>query len=443
VRGLNPVVSLSIKGYVLNALLRTVYAIVHVFLGRAWKRPLKNFEENPATYTRKELLYFGYKYYAYPHTEAETPEQAQHFKTQPYQWVSHHQPESTLSIGGDLMPYKVLMDADSSRLWEEAGSFFDADLVFANLETPMDLSRPPSWVPEVMLSNMYFNGNEALWQVFTNQNKGRFDVLSVANNHMLDQGYEGLEATFEFLSQKGVMAPGGRKEPEFDPSGYLCVRGGITYGFTAWTYSLNTCIPDTTRPWRTNLLPLNVPGADFTPIYREADALRKAGAEVLVISLHGGNAYQAFPQEHVISNYRRIMEQTGAEVIVGTHPHNAQPWEFYRYADLKGSGMKTGLIIYSPGDFIAYDIFKWCHLPCTYKLGFQRTGQGVQLTAFEPQFWYFGLFEGKEIRLIDAHRALESDVWRNWPAKNRKEFLELMNFRERAFPHQSSIFEAS
>ena len=148
--------------------------MVRLFVGNQWNRPLKDFEENPATYTRKELLYFGYKYYAYPHWSAETDEQETWFRQQPFM-LKPAKPELSscvLSVGGDLMPYKVLMDCDSSALWNEARSFFDADLVFANLETPMDTSKPASWVPEVMLNNMYFKGNEALWPFFHNSGKG-------------------------------------------------------------------------------------------------------------------------------------------------------------------------------------------------------------------------------------------------------------------------------
>ena len=418
--------------------------MVRLFVGNQWNRPLKDFEENPATYTRKELLYFGYKYYAYPHWSAETDEQETRFRQQPFM-LKPAKPELSscvLSVGGDLMPYKVLMDADSSALWNEAQSFFDADLVFANLETPMDALKPPSWVPEVMLNNMYFNGNEALWQLFTNEEKGRYDVLSVANNHMLDQGYEGLEATLQFLQEKQVIAIGARGEQSFNPAQNMLQRQGFTFGFTAWTYSLNTCKPDPNKAHLTNLLPLNVPNADFTPLYEEAAALRAAGTEILVISLHGGNAYQAFPQQHVISNYRKIMEETGAELIIGTHPHNAQPWEFHKYPDPSGSEVKTGLIIYSPGDFVAYDIFKWCHMPNTYKIGFARSEKGIKISSFEPFFWYLGLFRGKELRFHNALTVQAEGSWQTWPRKNQCEFQELMRFRQHAFPAQNRIFEA-
>lgn len=439
----NPVVSLTPLGCLLNTLLRAAFFLVHLVMGRAWKKPLRNFEENPATYSRKELVYFGYKYYAYPHLQGETPDLEAHFRTQPFRLKAQTiaEPRCYMNVGGDLMPYKVLMEADTSFLWEEAKGFFDADVVFANLETPIDASKPASWVPEVMLNNMYFNGNEALWQLFTHAGKGRYDVLSVANNHMLDQGYSGLEATLQFLGNKGVTAVGARMDPLFRPESNLMRRAGITFGFSAWTYSLNTCTPDQEKPWCTNLLPLNVAEADLSPLYAEAGALRSAGAEVLVISLHGGNAYQAFPQQHVMHNYRMIMEKTGAELIIGTHPHNPQPWEFYRYQNPDGPGMKTGLIIYSPGDFIAYDIFKWCHLPSTYRVGFSRTEQGVRITSFEPRFWYLGLFGGKELRLHDALLAQAQVTWRGWPKKNQREFMELMRFQQHTFPAQNRIFE--
>ncbi|NJN35494.1 MAG: CapA family protein [Saprospiraceae bacterium] len=103
--------------------------------------------------------------------------------------------------------------------------FFDADIRFANLETPIDPSKPAALVPEVMLNNMNFNGSAAMFDIFnaqnlsqqpaddagrnlTQRNVGRkigFDVLSTANNHSLDMGETGVFATLDFLSEKKLV----------------------------------------------------------------------------------------------------------------------------------------------------------------------------------------------------------------------------------------------
>lgn len=431
----NPVISLTRKGKTLNTLLRAFYSLVHVFKGKAWERPLPAFEEDPPGFSSGDILYFGYKYYGFPHWKAEKDETEAALKSQPAQIAPENRKthSAVLSLGGDLMPYKVLRDADTSRLWDDFREFyFGSDLVFANLETPVDTAKPASWVPEVMLNDMYFNGDRELWDIFTDRGRGHYDLLSIANNHMLDQGYEGLEATARFLQQEKVAFAGWNRGGIFRAEKQILERMGIRFGFSAWTYSLNRCKPDPLRPGELNFLPLNRPGFDSGRIVQECRQLREKGAEVLVLSLHAGNAYQAFPGETVRVNFQRLMEETGADVIVGTHPHNPQPWEFHSWKRADGSTAR-GLILYSLGDFIAYDIFKWCHMPQLLRLTFTRTETGVSMTGFEPRFGFMHLSRKGYLRLLDFTRA-ESLIDAQVDKAAWKEWQELRYFHERNFP---------
>jgi poly-gamma-glutamate synthesis protein (capsule biosynthesis protein) len=431
----NPVISLTLKGKSLNAILRAVFNLVRIFKGKAWERPLPAFEEDPQGFSTRDILYFGYKYYAFPHWKAENDGTEETLLSQPAWFRSEAHPDETvvLSLGGDLMPYKVLRDADTSRLWDEFREFyFGADIVFANLETPLNLAKPASWVPEVMLNDMYFNGDRELWDIFTDRGRGRYDVLSIANNHMLDQGYDGLEATANFLHQEKVAFAGWNKRGIFQAEKQIVERKGIRFGFSAWTYSLNRCKPDSQRTGELNFLPLNRAGFDSRRIVQECRQVREKGAEVLVLSLHAGNAYQAFPGETVRANFQRLMEETGADVIVGTHPHNPQPWEFHTWKRADGS-IARGLILYSLGDFIAYDIFKWCHLPLMLRLSFTRQESGVTLTGFAPRFGFMHLSRNGSLRLLDFAAAadkidprVDKAAWKEWQ--------ELRYFYKRNFP---------
>lgn len=431
----NPVISLTRKGKILNALLRAFYSLVRVFKGKAWERPLPAFEEDPPGFSSRDILYFGYKYYGFPHWKAEKDVTEAALRGQPAQIApeNHRTNTAVLSLGGDLMPYKVLRDADTSRLWDDFREFyFSSDLVFANLETPLDTAKPASWVPEVMLNDMYFNGDRELWDIFTDRGRGHYDMLSIANNHMLDQGYEGLKATAKFLQQEKVAFAGWNRGGIFRAENQIVERKGIRFGFSAWTYSLNRCKPDPLRAGELNFLPLNRPGFDSGRIVKECRQLREKGAEVLVLSLHAGNAYQAFPGETVRANFQRLMEETGADVIVGTHPHNPQPWEFHSWKRADGS-MARGLILYSLGDFIAYDIFKWCHMPLVLRLSFTRQESGVTLTGFEPRFGFMHLSRKGVLRLLDFTAAaasidarVDKAAWKEWQ--------ELRYFHDRNFP---------
>jgi hypothetical protein len=126
------------------------------------------------------------------------------------------------------------------------------------------------------------------------------------------------------------------------------------------------------------------------------------------------------------------MEETGADVIVGTHPHNPQPWEFHTWKRADGS-IARGLILYSLGDFIAYDIFKWCHLPLMLRLSFTRQESGVTLTGFAPRFGFMHLSRNGSLRLLDFAAAadkidprVDKAAWKEWQ--------ELRYFYKRNFP---------
>ena len=431
----NPVISLTLKGKMLNAILRAFFRLVRTFKGKAWERPLPAFEEDPPGFSTRDILYFGYKYYGFPHWKAESDATEAVFRHQPARVQTEEKSGDTavLSLGGDLMPYTVLRDADTGRLWDDFREFyFGADLVFANLETPMHVGKPAAWVPEVMLNDMYFNGDRQLWDIFTDVGRGRYDLLSIANNHMLDQGYEGLEATATFLQQEKVAFAGWNDGGVFQAEKQIIERQGIRFGFSAWTYSLNRCTTDPGRPAEVNYTQLNRPVFDSARIREECRQLREKGAEVLVLSLHAGNAYQAYPGETVRANFQRLMEETGADVIVGTHPHNPQPWEFHTWKRVDGSEGR-GLILYSLGDFIAYDIFKWCHLPMILRLSFTRMPSGVVMTGFEPRFGYMHLSNRGSLRLLDFPGAanqidpgVDKAAWKEWQ--------ELRYFHERNFP---------
>ena len=91
-------------------------------------------------------------------------------------------------------------------------------------------------------------------------------------------------------------------------------------------------------------------------------------SDLVVLSLHYGNAYQAYPCNHIIENTKRIFDECGPDIILGGHPHNIQPMACYPFVCPHTGAEKRGFVIFSMGDFVAYDIFNWCHLPVYLKL---------------------------------------------------------------------------
>lgn len=361
----SPVRAFTAKGKILVWLLRSLYSILALFIPIRHRRPKRDHHEDPARMSLRESLYLGSKYYLQAPDEAESEEVKEYLNKQRYELKCPDGFEAQswirLSAGGDLMPYRAINKTVCGKLWEQCGEyFFDADIVFANLETPVDLKKPVGAVPEVMLGHMLFNANEEMFEIFSGLGKHRgYDVLSVINNHSLDQGEEGLLQTMRFLKNRGVEYFGAslsEKEPRY----CMVERKGVKIAFVGATFSLNQFQAPKGKGWMLNHILLNDEHVDLSRLKEDADEARAKGADMVVLSLHMGPAYQAYPGSIAIKNMIRACEITEAGLVIGTHPHHMQSFAVHRYLGKDGIQRETP-VLFSLGDFVACDIFSWGH----------------------------------------------------------------------------------
>jgi len=391
--------------------------------------------------TTRESLYLGYKYYyramlaAEPGSGLEAYFAAQSLRPCIPVGFSADQ-SATLSFGGDLMTYSSIRPDTCAGLWEEMGDFFfGADIVAANLETPIDLTKPLSTTPEVMLSDMYFNGDETLLSIASGngQYKG-YDLLSVANNHSLDMGIDGLLHTLDFLQEKGIATAGAARTKSQWQDVPILERNGIRFAFLAATFSLNKEQLPAEQPWLCNHVLLNDSNPDLSPLALQAAAARANGAEMVIAMLHMGTAYQAYPGATIVQNAHRVCDEAGIDAIIAGHPHHAQPMELY---DSPHTG-RQHFIAYSLGDFIAYDIFKWGQLPLLLRLtvskGQTPNGPAVLLSDIEvrPAFMHADIRHGnvKSLRLMDYFRLRNDPSLSGIDPSEKRHFQELREFFE-------------
>lgn len=408
---------------------------------------MPNFEENPAYFKAKDLLYFAYKYYLNPPEKAETEELESYFRTMQFTFPEQEEIISSiqLSSGGDLMPYKWLNPANTQHLWDEIGPwFFDAEIVFANLETPIDITQPLSAVPEVMLNNMYFNGDPTLFHLFNGQGKYKgFDILSTANNHSFDMGIHGVHQTLDYLDDLGIAHTGTSRNTEEQWEIPIIEKEGIKVAFVAITYCLNHLHLPENQTHLVNLARLNLPNADISLI-KKLVKKAKEKADFVVLSMHHGNAYQAYPSAHTVANVHAIFEQCGPDLILGGHPHNAQPMEQHAYVCPHTGQYKKGIAVYSQGDFVAYDIFTWCHLHLGIKFTLSRLkNQEVQISAMEvmPQFlWSGDRSEGFDFRFIPLNKTLAYEA--KMSKRSKMELAEIRRYWQKHLAPQLSTMEA-
>lgn len=434
-----PVRAISRKGKFLVGILRSFFKLRKLSGGTDWKSVWSQHHEDPLYMSKKELLYFAHKYYyRMIDSSGEPYDGEKYFRNQSGQieLPDGFKPMQsiTLSAAGDLMPYYCINNETCSNLWDECGDFFfDADMVTANLETPLSANRAASIVPEVMLNNMYFNADADMFHVFSGNGKYKgYDVLSVANNHSLDQGEVGLLNTLDFLNTRNISYCGAASSETQINDFPLIEKNGIKIAFLAATFSLNAESLNPDKKWMVNHLNLNQSNPDLHLLLEQAKHARSLGADLIVAHLHMGCAYQPYPSQQTVETIHSICQLTGIDIVLGGHPHNPQPFEFFNITDPFSGIEKQCFSIYSMGDFIAYDIFKWCHLPVMLKFTIGKDENTTAITGLEIKLAYMqsGIKKSKvvSLKLRDFAALLnnESDL----DDDSRKEFDELKQFAE-------------
>ena len=454
------------KGKALIIAIRTLLRTVHFTHGRRWQTPPQYFHDDPRHYTTKDLLFFAYKYYFKSPLKDDANGAVINFlKKNPPTFskpIDFEEKSSiTLTAAGDLMPYEWIQPQFCQHLWDDIGDdFFDADIRFANLETPIDTSKPAALVPEVMLNDMHFNGDKTMFDIFnpiqqtpqyfkekTSKN-WQFDILSTANNHSLDMGEEGLNKTICFLKEKNILHTGTAASEKERLDFPIIEKKGVRIAFIAYTFSMNQLTNPIDKPYLVNHLEVNQANIDLMPLKKDvfyAKTIQKA--DFVVLSLHYGNAYQAYPGAHIVANTQRIFEECGPDIILGGHAHNVQPMAAYSFNCPLTHEAKRGFVIFSFGDFVAYDIFNWCHLSVYLKL---KISKGIDfkdkkiktiLTDVKPVPVYTcGVYKNKkerDLRFLNAEKTMEMLHNNTQPsfmtAKNIEELKALMAFYNNHF----------
>jgi len=258
----------------------------------------------------------------------------------------------------------------------------EMDMVFGNLETPVDTCMPvPSFFPDYFS----YNSSPDLINSF-NRQEGRGNILtavSVSNNHAFDRGSEGLARTTEFLTGRGIGFSGVSRKEE-SPGKYLTFTGnGIKIGFYAASWGLNNP-DDRNGDLKTNIIPgiapLDPQGIDISGLKGVLEKMSDDSIDIKILSLHWGYEYELYPDPEIIKMARIIASQ-GADIILGSHPHVIQPNEiclingyhellnpaledttgYCLLSDSAGVPRKS-LIIYSPGNFSTAMYTSLCRL---------------------------------------------------------------------------------
>ncbi len=305
----------------------------------------------------------------------------------------------TLTAGGDLSASEVVYPESTVHLWDDVAKFyFSGDINCANLEAPLDPSKPPSGVPAVCLTAPDLNTSPAMLDRFAGNGPG-IKFWATANNHSLDQGESGLIATLDFLDARRYPHAGTSRTSAEQMAVPLIEKNGIRVAFLSYTFSLNRYDPIPGKEYMTNLIRLNKPGSSIDLVQKQCQIAHDLNADIIVAILHWSIEFETYPLQNIITMGHRIME-CGVDIILGGHPHVAQPMERYHFHDPYLNRDKEGFIIYSLGELVSYNAFsKNSRLAWLLKLEIAK-----------------GIFAGAGITKITGLKVLPIYTWiRNLP----------------------------
>ncbi len=188
-----------------------------------------------------------------------------------------------------------------------------SDVAFCNLEHPVTLSRDRN--PEKQYT---FRGTlESLRAV----RDAGFDLVSLANNHIMDYGAQGLADTLRHCRKNRIVCAGAGPDMASAFSPGIFTHKGIRYGLLAYSMTLpesSWAAPDR-------------PGTAHPDIARmELDIRRvRPAVDILIVSFHWGAELMTEPKRYQ-TGFARYAVRCGADAVLGHHPHVLQPIEIYR-----------------------------------------------------------------------------------------------------------------
>lgn len=324
----------------------------------------------------------------------------------------------SLMIGADAVPTKtnekLFINADNELIGEDLYLILSqADKRIFNLEVPLTDKPAPikKSGPHLIAPSSSVAGYKML----------RADLLTLSNNHILDQGEDGLLSTIKTLDDVGINHVGAGKTAEEAKKPFIFSSNGKRYGVYACCENEFSVVTDKTA------------GANpYDPLCSFDDvADLKKDCDYVIVLYHGGKEYYPYPSPMLQRRCRKFVEK-GADLVLCQHSHTVGCKEEY----------KGGTIVYGQGNFIFDDSDKkeWqtgllVEIKDDGQIGYipvQKFGEKVRLAD-----------EEQKKSIMDGFNARSEDIKRDgFVEKSYREFAKkAFNYYVGTFSGKRLIFD--
>lgn len=232
-----------------------------------------------------------------------------------------------LLIAGDFCPIQrvdnYLEDGHQELLGKFANLINKADHTIVNLECPITDSKNPIIKTGPALKT---NSKAAIFL-----NNAKIDIVTLANNHIMDYGQDGLRDTINALKSSNIKYVGAALESNQISEPLIVLKDNVKVGI------LNFC----ENEWSTNYG--NKVGANSLNPVRNYKSIKqlKDTVDYVILIIHGGNEMHNLPSPQMKELYHFFID-VGANAIISHHTHCTSGYEVYNGAP----------IFYSLGNFL-------------------------------------------------------------------------------------------
>lgn len=320
-------------------------------------------------------------------------------------------------ITGDFCPHRRIEKLVASKSYIKIYNDFlpylkDNDINITNLECPLINIKNPI---EKIGPNLH--AEESSIEVLTN---GNFNLVTLSNNHILDQEEKGLLSTIQLCEKNNIEHIGAGRNLE--EASRILIKKIKNKRIAFLNFSENEF----------STASIDKPGSNPLNPVKNYYCIKSAKeqSDYVIVIIHGGHEGYSLPSPRMVETYRFFID-AGADIVVGHHSHCFSGFEKYN----------DGLIFYSLGNFI----FDWdgCrnsdwNFGYSVKLIFDEDQLSFEIIAYKQCDTEPGVFLlqepekenfDKKLKLLNTtinNNDLLKLEWKNL-VKERKQFY-LVNF---------------
>lgn len=232
-------------------------------------------------------------------------------------------------IGADLVPtdtnsslfaageVKTLVGEKLQTLLQEADyRIFNLEVPLTDKKSPVEKSGPALIAPTATVAGYTAMG---------------VDLLTVANNHIMDQGAQGFAVTRQTLEKAGIAYVGGGDDLAAAAKPFIFTVDGKKIGVYACAENEFSIAGE------------NTPGANPIDLLESPDhvAALKQACDFVIVLYHGGKEHYRYPSPLLQKTCRKLVDK-GADLVLCQHSHCIGCQEEYA----------GGTIVYGQGNFL-------------------------------------------------------------------------------------------